>query len=141
MKKATHSLMIALLGALLCGATLYPAAAATAATDTQAPAPKVLPFEVGMYRVQNTLTMNLMVAKKPGERVGVKLLDQQGKVLYEEVIGRKQRRYARKLNFAEIKDGNYSVVISNGTDEIVKAVRLSTFSLYEMPARTLVAVN
>ncbi|HEV7348996.1 hypothetical protein [Telluribacter sp.] len=144
MKTVTKTLMIALCGVMMCGAVSANGTVPTNQTETggttEASAKK-LPFQVGMYRVNNSLTMNVLVEKMLGDRVIVKLIDQKGTVLFEDVLGRKQQKYARKLNFSEIKDGNYSVVISNSEGQIVKDVRLSTFSLYEMPSRSLVAVN
>ncbi len=73
--------------------------------------------------------------------VNIKILDQQGSVLYQDKLGKKQHKYARNLNFSELGDGQYTVVVSNGKDEVVKQLRLSTKALYEMPERVLVAAN
>ncbi|WP_247236967.1 hypothetical protein [Telluribacter sp. SYSU D00476] len=143
MRIVTKSLMIALCGVLMSGAVSANGTAPLTQTRVDNPqdAAKKAPFQVGMYRVINSLKMNVLIEKQLGERVVVKLLDQKGVVLFEDVLGRRQQKYGRKLDFSEIKDGNYTVVVTNGTEEIVKDIRLSTLALYEMPARTLVAVN
>lgn len=143
MRIVTKSLMIALCGVLMSGAVSANGTAPLTQTEVDTPqaAAKKAPFQVGMYRVINTLKMNVLIEKKLGERVVVKLLDQKGVVLFEDVLSRRQQKYGRKLDFAEVKDGNYTVVVTNGTEEVVKDIRLSTLALYEMPARTLVAVN
>ena len=143
MRIVTKSLMIALCGVLMSGAVSANGTApfTQAEVDTPQAAAKKAPFQVGMYRVINTLKMNVLIEKKLGERVIIKLLDQKGVVLFEDVLSRRQQKYGRKLDFAEVKDGNYTVVVTNGTEEVVKDIRLSTLALYEMPARTLVAVN
>ncbi|GAB3174338.1 hypothetical protein [Telluribacter humicola] len=143
MRIVTKSLMIALCGVLMSGAVSANGTAPLTQTEVDTPqdAAKKASFQVGMYRVINSLKMNVMVEKKLGERVIVRLLDQKGKVLFEDVLSKRQQKYGRKLDFSEIKDGNYTVVVTNGTNEIVKDIRLATLALYEMPARTLVAVN
>lgn len=143
MRIVTKSLMIALCDVLMSGAVSANGTAPFTQTEVDTPqdAAKRAPFQVGMYRVINTLKMNVLIEKKLGERVVVKLLDQKGVVLFEDVLSRRQQKYGRKLDFAEVKDGNYTVVVTNGTEEVVKDIRLSTLALYEMPARTLVAVN
>jgi len=100
-----------------------------------------MPFQVGMYRVQKTLTMNVLVEKKLGERVEVQLVDQKGHVLFENVMGKREQKSGYKLDFSKIQDGKYSVVVTNGEQVITKEINLSTLNLYEMPARTLVAGN
>ena len=94
-----------------------------------------------MYRVIHTLTMNVLIDKNLGERVVVKLMDPKGNILFQDYMGVRQKKYGRKFDFSQVPDGNYAVVITNGEEEIVKDIRLSTQKLYEMPARSLVAVN
>src|SRR5687768_1597840 len=64
-------------------------------------------FKVGMYRVKNTLTMNLLLEKSKGERISIKLRNEKGTVLHEEVVSKFIEKYGCKLNFSEVNDGNY----------------------------------
>ncbi len=98
-------------------------------------------FQVGMYRVQNTLNMKLLLYKEAGEVVTVRLKNQKGEVLHEEVLGKKTRKYARPFNFSESQDGRYTLEISNGEEMVRKDIKLSTDGIVETPARTLMAVN
>ena len=98
-------------------------------------------FQVGMYRIQNTMNMNLILYKEAGEVVTVRLKNQKGEVMYQEVLGKKTRKYARPFNFSDIQDGRYSLEISNGEEMVRKDIKLSTQDIVETPARTLVAVN
>lgn len=137
MKKLKMMLTVALCGGLMNG-TLF---AGSNPPEGQPQGAQKMSFQVGMYRVQKSLTMNVMVEKKLGDRVEINLVDQKGNVLYEHVMGRREQKLGYKLDFSEVQDGNYSVVVTNGTQKLVKEIHLSTFSLYEMPARNLVTVN
>ncbi len=103
--------------------------------------PQKTSFQVAMYRIINSLNMNLRIEKMGDEQLTIKILDQRGKVLYKELLGKKRHMYARVLNFSELGDGEYSIVVSNGKEEIVKDLSLSTKALYEMPKRLLIAGN
>ncbi len=98
-------------------------------------------FQVGMYRVKDSLSMKLLLEKQAGEKVIVRLLNQNGEKLHEDFLSKKMKKYARTFNFSQIKDGRYTLEITNGEERILKEIRLSTTDLIETPARTLVAVN
>ena len=98
-------------------------------------------FQVGMYRIQNTMNMNLILYKEAGEVVTVRLKNQKGEVLHQEVLGKKTRKYARPFNFSDTQDGRYVLEISNGEEMVWKDIKLSTQDIVEAPTRTLVAVN
>lgn len=98
-------------------------------------------FQVGMYRVQNTMNMKLILYKEAGEVVTVRLKNQKGELMYQEVLGKNTRKYARPFNFLDTPDGRYTVEISSGKEVLRKDIKLSTQGIVETPARTLVAVN
>lgn len=98
-------------------------------------------FQVGLYRVKDSLSMRLMMEKKAGERVSVRLMNQKGQVLHEEMVNKKQQKYACNFDFSTIRDGRYTLEISNGTERIKKDINLTTMDIVETPSRTLVAVN
>ncbi|NIJ55710.1 hypothetical protein [Dyadobacter arcticus] len=97
-------------------------------------------FRVGMYRVNDTVTMNLLIEKEKGDRLAIRLLDQKGKVLMEDIVPRNIDKLGRKLNFSEIEDGIYTLEVANGTEKVVKSIYLSTSEVREVN-RTLVGVN
>lgn len=136
-------MMIALCGMLMYGTVSAggPKPAASIKTSQVDDAAKRKSFQVGMYRVIHSLTMNVLIEKKLGERVVVRLLDPKGHVLFQDFMGTRQKKYGRKFDFSQVADGSYQVVITNGEEEVIKDIQLSTYKLYEMPARNLVTSN
>ncbi|GAB2779251.1 hypothetical protein GCM10027275_23490 [Rhabdobacter roseus] len=147
MKNGLKTMMAAACGVLMSGmisaATLQPkpGQSETVKPTQECKNNRCETFGVGMYRIQNTLKMNLLIEKQEGERLTVRLLNEQGQVLHEDLLTKKQKKYARRLDFSEIKDGRYTVEITNGQERIVKQINLSTQGIVEAPARTLVAMN
>lgn len=97
-------------------------------------------FRVGMYRVRDTMSMNVMMEKEKGERVAIRLLDSKGKILHEEFVPKYLTKVGRKLSFDEMSDGVYTIEISNDYEKIVKSVFLSTKEVREVN-RTLIGSN
>lgn len=98
-------------------------------------------FEVGMYRLKGTVTMNVLLEKSKGDRISVKLLNEKGNVIHEEYIGKAVEKYGRKFNFEEVPDGNYTLEISDENERVVKNIRLTTNEVTEVQERSLVASN
>jgi hypothetical protein len=98
-------------------------------------------FKVGMYRVKNTLTMNVLMEKQRGERVKICLRNSSGSILHEETVPKSLEKFARKFNFSEIADGKYTLEISDDNEKVVKNINLTTNDVSEYTARTLVAMN
>ncbi|GLU54883.1 hypothetical protein Dfri01_43440 [Dyadobacter frigoris] len=99
------------------------------------------PFRVGMYRVKNTLMMNVLVEKEKDTRVHIRLLDSNGKILHQEYVGKGIEKIGQKFDFSEISDGNYKIEIVSGEEKIVKNVSLATTEIAEVAGRKLVALN
>ncbi|MGV3600454.1 MAG: hypothetical protein ACO1N1_04565 [Dyadobacter fermentans] len=97
-------------------------------------------FRIGMYRVRNTMSMNVMMEKEKGEKVTIRLIDSKGKLLHEEFVPRYITKAGRKLNFDEMNDGVYTLEVSNDYEKIVKSIYLSTKEVKEVN-RTLLGVN
>ncbi|WP_373512964.1 hypothetical protein [Persicitalea sp.] len=127
-----------MLAVALCSLMMFPT---LAAHDTDCQQKKPQTFEVGMYRVKDSLKMRLMVEKKVGQKVIVRLLNQQGQVLHEEVVGKRMQKYGRNFDFSQIEDGRYTLEIANGEEVVQRSINLTTTDLIETPARTLVAMN
>lgn len=134
MKNVKRMLVVALCGILM-------SSSVWAVTPRDCKNNKCETFEVGMYRVKNSLSMRLLMEKNLGERVSVRLLNDNGQTLYEEVVGKHTNKYARNFDFSQIQDGSYILEITNGEERVEKDINLSTNSIVEMPKRTLVAVN
>jgi hypothetical protein len=98
-------------------------------------------FRVGMYRIKNTLTMNFLMEKQKGEKVTVQLIDARGKVLHRELVGKSMVKFGRKFNFSEMRDGHYTLEVSDERERIVKNIFLRSKEVMEVQARTLVSMN
>ncbi len=83
-------------------------------------------FNVGMYRVENTMKMNVLVEKMEGSTTNIALKDSKGETIYSETLSKKGTKYSKKWNLENLADGKYNFVISNGSEKIVKEVNLST---------------
>lgn len=103
--------------------------------------PKNKTFGIGLYRVQESMTMRLTMEKKAGEKVVVRLLNTNGQVLHQEVVSRSAKKYACNFSFAEIQDGRYTIEVANGSEIQRKAINVSTNKTVEVPARTLLAMQ
>ncbi|KQS24702.1 hypothetical protein [Dyadobacter sp. Leaf189] len=97
-------------------------------------------FRIGMYRVRDTETMNLLVEKQKGEKLFIQVMDHEGKVLHEEIVGKSVMKFGKKLNFSQMRDGNYTLVVSDETEKVVKNIFLSTNEVREVN-RLLVGLN
>lgn len=98
-------------------------------------------FRVGMYRVNNTLTMSVLLEKSKGDKVTISLRNGDGKVIHEQLVGKSAQKFGVKLNFSEVPDGRYTLEVSDSHESIVKKIDLSTNEVKESDARTLVAMN
>lgn len=99
------------------------------------------PFRVGMYRVKNTLMMNVLVEKEKNTRVHIRLVDSNGKILHQEYVGKGIEKIGQKFDFSEISDGDYKIEIVSGEEKITKNVSLATTEIAEVAGRKLVALN
>ncbi|WP_031530583.1 hypothetical protein [Dyadobacter crusticola] len=97
-------------------------------------------FRIGMYRVRDTETMNLLVEKQKGEKLSIRLTDHKGTVLHEEMVGKSVMKFGKKLNFSQMRDGNYTLIVSDETEKVVKNIFLSTNEVREVN-RLLVGLN
>ena len=98
-------------------------------------------FRVGMYRLKNTVTMNVLLEKSKGDRVMIRLMNEKGKVMHEEVVGKSSEKFGRKLNFSDAEDGNYVLEISDDNEKIVKNIHLTTNEVTEVKGRSLLTMN
>jgi hypothetical protein len=99
------------------------------------------PLRVGMYRVKNSLAMNVLVEKEKKSRINIRLLDNTGKVLHQEFVGKGIEKIGQKFDFSQISDGQYTIEIVSGNEKIVKNISLATTEIAEVAGRKLVALN
>jgi|GEM_PF-1695242 flagellar hook assembly protein FlgD len=137
MKNVKRMLVVALCGVMMSGVVM----ASNGPGTTKNGDKKNDPFEVGMYRIQNSLSMKVLLEKEAGEKVFVRLLNQKGQVLYEETLNKKMSKYSRNFDFSQVNDGKYTLEVTDGKHSVRKEIRLSTKDIVETPGRTLVAMN
>ena len=138
MRNVIKSILAAACGVLLLSANV---SAAIIETKTECKNNNCSNFKVGMYRVKNTVAMNVLLEKSKGDRVYIKLMNSKGVVMHEEVVGKSLEKYGRKFNFQDVEDGNYTLEISDENEKIVKNINLKTNEVTEIQSRSLVAMN
>lgn len=122
--------MMNLLSNLICTAIL-----STTSIDPAA-APKTLSFDASAYvTVKNEI--RVAVEKTTEEPVTLLLRDPKNRVLFQQVVGKKEHKYAVKLNVAELADGTYELEVKSKDGSIRKEVNLGSQPT-EAPIRMVV---
>lgn len=111
------------------------------AEDEQLATAQPSSFATSLYRVQQSMTMRLSVEKNQGEKVSIRLIDQDGKELHRESVGRNIQKYACNFDLSKVADGDYTIEIANSDEVQRKSINLSSAEVVKAPVRTLVAVN
>jgi len=132
------SIVVAVCGVVLLGANV---SAAVVEPKAECKNNKCENFQVGMYRIKNTVTMNVLLEKTKGERVVIQLLNEKGRIIHSEVLNKSLEKYARRFNFEEVPDGNYTLEISDDNERVVKNIHLTTNEVTEVKGRSLIASN
>jgi hypothetical protein len=132
--------MKTLLTTLLIAASLT----VTSFSATQAEnGPACKPTQVAAYQSSIYTTaagkLNIALDKQTGGAIDIRLVNQAGKAVYDQPIGKHQTTARLRLDLSELSDGTYQLVITNGRDVTTKAVTISTKPV-AMLAR-LVALN
>ncbi|WP_461088632.1 DUF3244 domain-containing protein [Spirosoma gilvum] len=87
--------------------------------------PKELSFDASAYVTANH-EIRVAVQKSATTSVVVLLKNKNNQVIYEQSIGKKEEKYAVKLNVDELADGEYELEIKSSEGSIRKQVNLST---------------
>lgn len=85
---------------------------------------KMSNLNVGMYEVggANSLKLNLSLTKDAGKTAIIKLKNEDGVVLNEERVGKKDTAYNFRFDFSETPSGKYFIEITNGEYIITKEI-------------------
>jgi len=88
-------------------------------------------LNVGMYEAgyTNSLKLNMNLTKDKGVAATVKLMDADGSVLHEEVLGKKIESYKLCFDMSNVKAGKYYVEVKNGDRIITKEIVKGTSTL------------
>ncbi|WP_245564895.1 hypothetical protein [Spirosoma panaciterrae] len=87
--------------------------------------PKGLSFDASAYVTANH-EIRVAVQKSASIPVVVVLKNKSNQVLFEQNIGKKEEKYAMKLNVDDLADGEYELEIKSSEGSIRKQVNLST---------------
>lgn len=122
MKKLTSTIAIALLATTL---------AFNANADDKMMEYKSSNLNVGMYEAghTNSMKLNMTLTKDKGVAATIKLMDADGSILHEEVLGKKVESYKLCFDMSNVKAGKYFVEIKNGERIITKEILKSTSTL------------
>ena len=75
--------------------------------------------------IQNKVkSMNLFIDKQKGSKLEIIIKDEEGNVLYEDIMGKNAQYYRTKLNRANLSNGNYYIELTDGLNNEVKKVEL-----------------
>lgn len=83
-------------------------------------------FDVGMYRVVNSMKVNVAVEKLKGNVVEITLKNDKNETIYTEFIGKKLVKFSKKFDLTGLADGKYRFEITNGKETITKEVNVET---------------
>lgn len=83
-------------------------------------------FEVGMYRVVNTMKMNVLIEKIPGTWVEIRLKDSRNETVHVEFVQKKLASFSKRFDLTGLEDGKYTFEITNGRETVKKEFELST---------------
>jgi len=106
---------------LLAGAFALAGSAAFAQTT---PTPEQLTVEV--YQAGQPNKIRLYVEKQPNALVFVQLLGPAGEQFYQGILPKKGDKFSQVFDMIELKDGAYTLRITQGKDVIVKPIQLQT---------------
>lgn len=111
---------------------------ASFADDTPVSTAKPKTFEVGLYNIKQTSKVKVFVEKNKGEKLLIRLKNEQGDVLHTEAIGKSQTTYKGSYDLEQLQDGKYTFEIENSAERLVKSVQISTQKPVEVEKREVV---
>jgi hypothetical protein len=122
MKTLTSTIAIALLATTL---------AFNANADDKKIEYKSSNLNVGMYEAgyTNSMKLNMNLTKDKGVTATIKLMNEDGSILHEEVLGKKVESYKLCFDMSNVKAGKYYVEVKNGDRIITKEILKGTSTL------------
>ncbi|SOE19715.1 hypothetical protein SAMN06298216_0219 [Spirosomataceae bacterium TFI 002] len=83
-------------------------------------------FEVGMYSINNSSKVRILLEKDKGTNLTISLKNEKGEVIFKEFVNQKSTSYNKYFNLSNLADGKYTFVIDNGSEKIMKVVETET---------------
>ncbi|WP_420146876.1 hypothetical protein [Spirosoma sp.] len=87
--------------------------------------PKTLSFDASAYVTVNN-QIRVAVQKNSDVPVQIVLRDKSNEVLYRQVVGKNEAKYAVKLNVDDLADGQYELEVKSSEGSIRKQLKLSS---------------
>ena len=94
-------------------------------------------FASSVYTSINTQQLHVAVEKQEGKKVQIKLVNEAGEVLAEEVVGKKKNSYRARFIVNQLSDGNYKLLITDGNTTESRSLNLTTTAPAITPARVV----
>lgn len=86
----------------------------------------VASYQVGMYPSAEVAKLNVVVAKEKGVALDVVLMNNNGLILATHRLSKNETTTRTRFDLSELQDGNYKVVVSDGSSKVIKEVNLLT---------------
>ena len=83
-------------------------------------------LNAGLFQLINTNKIKLAVDKGTERRLQVKLKDQGGRILYNEMYNKNAEQYRRVFDLEGMADGTYYFELLYGDQKLVKEVQIQT---------------
>ncbi|GAB3902499.1 hypothetical protein GCM10028803_29290 [Larkinella knui] len=99
---------------------------ASFATDNKEVAEAKTTYRSVVYPVINSTKVRVNVIKDKSARIKISLKNEAGETLAVEQLGKGHESSAIRFDMNQLEDGIYQVVISDGTTQQVKEVKLQT---------------
>lgn len=106
------------------------------AADDKAEAAKST-FRSVVYPNVDAHKLNVNVEKTGNSRIYIKILDAKGNQLAVQALSKSTQKAQARFDVSELQDGTYRVVVTDGTNQIVKDIVLSTKTPSEAVVRTI----
>ncbi|CAH0996287.1 hypothetical protein EMA8858_02418 [Emticicia aquatica] len=121
--------------ALVAGIFTFSTVLAAEPIDNKLEAEKT--FKVGMYRIVNSMKVNVIIEKKEGKALEISLKNERNETIYTEFVSKKTNKLSKKFDLTGLADGKYHFDITNGKETITKEINLETHQPIPADYRTV----
>ncbi|GAB4004415.1 hypothetical protein GCM10028808_02110 [Spirosoma migulaei] len=87
---------------------------------------KLAHYQVGAYLTADGKKLRINVNKDLEGRVSLQLLDQRGKLYYDQILDTGETIARLSLDITDLADGDYKLKISNGLEMEIREIKIMT---------------
>lgn len=87
---------------------------------------KLAHYQMATYLTADGKKLRINVNKELEGRVSIQLLDQQGKLYYDQILDTGETIARLSLDITDLDDGDYKLKISNGLEMEIREIRIMT---------------